>query len=45
MKIIREAEEKKGKKEVEVTTDTEDKLKKKIIKLLKNDGKGHHHAK
>ena len=35
MKIIKEAEEQQNdKKEVEVTTDTEDKLKKKIIKLL-----------
>ena len=38
MKILKEA----GK---EIQTETEKKLKKKLLALLRNDGKGHHHAK
>lgn len=38
MKILKEA----GK---EIQTDTEKRLKKKLLALLRNDGKGHHHAK
>ena len=38
MKVLKEA----GK---EIQTETEKKLKRKILALLRNDGKGHHHAK
>jgi hypothetical protein len=38
MKVLKEA----GK---EIQTETEKRLKKKILALLRNDGKGHHHAK
>ena len=38
MKILKEA----GK---EIQTETEKRLKKKLLALLSNDGKGHHHAK
>ena len=38
MKVLKEA----GK---EIQTETEKRLKKKLLALLRNDGKGHHHAK
>lgn len=42
MKIIKEAEQKEKR---EFETDVEKKLKRKILALLRDDGKGHHHAK
>ena len=48
MKIIKEADNKQGKNtqsKQEFMTDVEKKLKRKIIALLKDDGRGHHHAK